>query len=355
MKTVALKIREKFIGVPSYLKDWALTFKGGVTIFCLFVLFCIPLLTQQVYYLGIISLAMIYSIFAASWDFLAGYTGQVSFGHSIFFGLSGYITSAILVEVFVTPIGQSTNWWWLALILGVLVAVGVGFIVGIICLRLKGPYLALGTLTIALLLMNLFRIGTLKDILWGDEGISGVPALHTNSNVVFYVTLIFMIISLTAMIHISKSNMGTIFKSIRDDEKGSESSGINTTKYKVIAFVISSLFAGLAGGLFVMYNRSVNPLIFQPYYSFIVLIMAALGGIATVSGSALGAFTFILLNEILRDLQEIDSSNPFLAAFTTPAFVFSILLILIIRFASEGILKAALEKLKDFWDVLLGR
>ncbi len=355
MKIVAQKIREKFIGVPSYLKDWASTFKGGVTIMCLVVLFCIPLLTQQVYYLSIVILAMTYSIFAASWDFLAGFTGQVSFGHAIFLGLSGYVVSAILVEVFKTPIGQTTDWWWLALILGVLVSVGFGFLVGIICLRLKGPYLALGTLVIALLLMNLFRIGTLKEYLWGDEGISGVPALHTNSNIVFYVTLIFMIISISAMIHISKSNMGTIFKSIRDDEKGSESSGINTTKYKVIAFMISSAFAGLAGGLFAMYNRSVNPLIFQPYYSFVVLIMAALGGIATVSGSVLGAFTFIFLNEILRDLGEYDPSNPFLAAFTTPAFVFSILLILIIRFATEGILKGALEKLKDFWDVLLGR
>jgi branched-chain amino acid transport system permease protein len=351
VKIVAQKIREKFIGVPSYLKDWVLTFKGGVTILCLVVLFSIPFLTQQVYYLEIVILAMIYSIFAASWDFLSGFTGQVSFGHAIFLGLSGYTVSAILVEVF----NKNSDWWWLALILGILISVGFGFIVGIICLRLKGPYFALGTLVIALLLMNLFRIGPLKPWLWGDEGISGVPALNTNSNIVFYVTLIFMIISITAMIHITKSNMGTIFKSIRDDEKGSESSGINTTKYKVIAFMISSFFAGLAGGLFAMYNRSVNPLIFQPYYSFVVLIMAALGGIATVSGSVLGAFTFIFLNEILRDLGELDPSNPFLAAFTTPAFVFSILLILIIRFATGGILNAALEKLKDFWDVLLGR
>jgi len=351
VKIVSQKISEKFIGVPRYLKDWALTFKGGVTIMCLIVLFCIPLLTQQVYYLEIVILAMIFSIFAASWDFLAGFTGQVSFGQAIFFGLSGYVVSAILVE----GVNKNSDYWWMALLFGILLSVVVGFFVGILCLRLKGPYLALGTLVIALLLMNLFRIGTLKDYLWGDEGISGVPALNPNSNIVFYIILILMIFSITVMIHIGKSNMGTIFKSIRDDEKGSESSGINTTKYKVIAFMISSAFAGLAGGLFAMYNRSINPLIFQPYYSFIVLIMAAMGGIATISGSVLGAFTFIFLNEILRDLGQIDSSNPFLAAFTTPAFVFSILLIFIIRFATQGILNGVLDKLKDFWDVLLGR
>jgi len=149
--------------------------------------------------------------------------------------------------------------------------------------------------------------------------------------------------------------MGTIFKSIRDDEIGSQASGINTTKYKIIAFVISAAFAGLAGGLFAMYNRSVNPLVYQPLYSFMVLIMTALGGIATITGSVLGAFTFIILGEVLSDLSSLDPTNPVLSAFTTPAFVFSLLLIIIIRFVSKGILSVALEKLKDGWDLLLGR
>ncbi len=342
-----IKVSEKFRGFPEYLKSWALTFKGGVTIFCLFIFFLVPLLTQNPYYLEVFVLAMIFTIFAASWDFLAGFTGQVSFGHAIFFGLSAYIVSATLIFYNFS--------WWTALISGILMAVGVGILVGIICLRLKGPYLALGTMVIALMLMNLFRIGQLKDYLWGDEGISGVPPLSYNSVIVYYISLIFMIISLIIMIQITKSNMGTILKSIRDDETGSEASGINTTKYKVIAFVISGSFAGLAGGLFVMYNRSVNPLIFQPYYSFVVLIMAALGGIATISGSALGAFTFILLNEIFRVVEDVDPTNPFIAAIANSSFVFSIMLIIIIRFVSQGILRSALEKLKDFWDILLGR
>ncbi|MHA2009089.1 MAG: branched-chain amino acid ABC transporter permease [Promethearchaeota archaeon] len=341
------KFGNKLKGIPKYLKEWLLTFKGGVTIFCFIALLLVPVITQQVYYLEIFVIAMIFSIFAASWDFLAGFTGQVSFGHAIFFGLSAYMVSATMVF---------NNFTWLAaLFVGISMSVIVGFIVGIICLRLKGPYLALGTMTIAIMLMNLFRIGPLKRWLWGDEGISSVPPLSTNSTINYYILLIFMVISIITMIHISKSNMGTIMKSIRDDETGSEASGINTTKYKVIAFMISSLFAGLAGGFFAMYNRSVNPLVFQPYYSFIVLIMAALGGIATVSGSALGAFTFIFLQEVLRDLGELDPTNPFLHALATPTFMFSILLIIIIRFVSEGILKTVVEKLNNLWDVLLGR
>lgn len=337
----------KVLGVPSYLKDWALTFKGGLTLLCLVILFFFPFLTANPYFLEIFILALIFSVFAASWDFLAGYTGQVSFGHAIFFGLSAYGVSATLVFYNFS--------WWAALLFGMIISVLVGIAVGYVCLRFKGPYLALGTMVIALMLMNLFKIGQLKDYLWGDEGISGVPALNSNSIIVYYTILILTVISFIVLIHITKSNMGKILRSIRDDETGSEASGINTTKYKIIAFVISGVFAGLAGGLFAMYNRSVNPLIFQPFYSFIVLVMAALGGIATISGSALGAFTYIFLSEILRTLEEVAPANPLLAALTDPHFVFSIVLILIIRFASTGILRSALDKLKSFWDVLLGR
>jgi branched-chain amino acid transport system permease protein len=341
------KIEKNISDLVRYLKDWAFTFKGGLTLFCLLILLLFPLLTQNAYFLGIFILAMTFSIFAASWDFLAGFTGQVSFGHAIFFGISAYTVSANLVF--------NNLSWWGALILGILISLVFGFLIGVVCLRLKGPYLALGTMTIGLMLMNLFKIGQLKEYLWGDMGISGVPPLSQNSIVVYYITLILLILSLIIMIQITKSNMGTILKSIRDDETSSEASGINITKYKVIAFMISGLFAGLAGGLFVMYNRSVNPLIFQPYYSFVVLIMAALGGIATISGSTLGAFTFIFLSEALRDLRELGVVNPIISAISDPAFVFSILLIIIIRFVSEGLLRPALERLKDLWDLLLGR
>ncbi|MHA1456373.1 MAG: branched-chain amino acid ABC transporter permease [Promethearchaeota archaeon] len=319
---------------PKYLKDWIKSFKGGLTVFCLIGLFLMPLVTASPYFLGIFILAMIYSIFAASWDFLAGFVGKVSFGQAIFFGLSGYITAAFLKFI---------NYpWWGALIVGVLFAALVGLLIGFLTLRLKGPYLALGTMVIGIILQKLFSLYELKPILWGDEGISGIQPLSKNAVEVYYVILITMVISIILLIKITKMNIGTIFISIRDDETGSEASGINTVKYKIIAFMISSIFAGIAGGLFVMVNRAINPLVFQPLYSFYALVMAAIGGIATISGSVLGAFIFVFLGEIVRDLAD-------------PLFIFSILLILIIRFASEGILKSALERLKDFWDLIIGR
>ena len=137
--------------------------------------------------------------------------------------------------------------------------------------------------------------------------------------------------------------MGTVFKSIRDDNKGAEASGINLTKYKLYAFMISAFFAGIAGGLFAMHNRGVNPGVFQPLYSFYAIVMASLGGIATISGSALGSFFFWFVAEIFTDWPEVS------------VFIFSIILILVIRFAEHGILKPILERLRDIWDLVLGK
>jgi branched-chain amino acid transport system permease protein len=314
------------------------TFKGGLTLVCLIGVLAIPLLTQNPYYLGIFITIAIFAIYASSWNFLAGFVGQVSFGHAIFLGMGGYIT-AYLLRFHDVP-------WEISLILGGLTSVVVAFLIGIVTLRLKGPYLALGTMALSTFIMAIFmneRLAIATDwIFFGTPGIDRVPPISRDFVEIFYVYMIIMIVSVLIMIYLSKSNLGTIFKSIRDDETGAEASGINITKYKVIAFMISGFFAGIAGGLFAMRFRNATPMLFQPLYSFYALIMTTIGGLATLGGSVLGAFIFFGLNAILIDVFD-------------PVFIFAIFLILIIRFADMGLLRPALEHLKDLWDVLLGR
>jgi len=163
-----------------------------------------------------------------------------------------------------------------------------------------------------------------------------------------------MCISILILTHLVKSKLGTIFRAIRDDETGTSASGINTTKYKILAFLISGFFAGIAGGLFALRFSGVNPGVFQPLYSFYAIIMVAVGGLATISGAALGAFIFVFLGEILRLLGDIPELEA-LGGFAEPIFIFSVLLILIIRFAEHGLLKPMLERLQDLWDLVLGR
>lgn len=350
------KLNEKFKAFPNYLKDWVHTFRGGMTIFLLTLLILIPFGSQDPYILGIFITFMIYAIFASSWDFLAGIVGQVSFGHAMFLGVSGYVT-AYFIKFFSLP-------WWISLLSGSAIAVIFGLIVGVPALRLKGPYLALGTLAMSLIMYQLFLMGNLAiwwegtfgTQLFGAEGVSGIPRLSSDPMVEYLITLLIMCLSLLLLTHVGKSKLGTIFKAIRDDETGTSASGINTTRYKIMAFMISGFIAGIAGALFSMHFRGVNPGVFQPLYSFYAIIMAALGGITTISGAALGAFAFIFVNEILRFIKDVPliQNSPF-GPLMEPLFIFSIFLILVIRFSEHGLLQPALERMKELWDMLLGR
>jgi len=312
-------------------RTWALTFRGSVTLASLVGLLLIPPVSGNEYYAQILVTAMIFSIFAASWDLLAGFAGQVSFGHSAFFGVAGYVTAAS-----VRFLGLH---WVLALIAGASVAVLASILIGIPCLRLKGPYLALGTLAFSLILYNLFLMGTL---LGGTEGISGLPVAD-NIFIVFYAALAFMIVTLVVMRVIVDSRLGTVLKAIRDDETCADASGINTTVYKLIAFMISGFFAGIAGSLFVLNTTAVNPAIYQPLYSFYAIIMASIGGIATIYGSIIGSFLFWILSEFLRPLA------------AASLLIFATILILIVRFAEEGVMSPALERTQELWDKIRGR
>jgi branched-chain amino acid transport system permease protein len=339
------KLQEKMARFPDYFKSWVKTFAGGVTVFSLIILLFIPFLSQNESFLNTVlrqfSLAMIFAIFAASWDLLTGIAGQISFGHAIFFGIAGYLSAYMVVyQKFAIP---------LAFVIGVIGAVLFGLIIGVPCLRLKGPYLALGTLAMSLILLKLFLMGSLADIFFGSEGISSPNfKLSTifNPIVEYFIIFISMVISFIIIIQISQSKFGTILKSIRDDETGASASGINTTKYKVYAFMISSLFAGIAGSFYATWAGAVNPTgNFGTVISFFAILMASLGGITSIRGSALGAFFFIFLE------YSLIAAGAELYVY----LIFAVILIVVIRFAEHGILRPILEHLKDLWDFLLGR
>ncbi|MFX1575260.1 MAG: branched-chain amino acid ABC transporter permease [Promethearchaeota archaeon] len=337
-----MKIKEKLDNFPHYLKSWALTFSGGLTLFCLVILTLIPFLSNDVsfvyFFLPHFSLAMIFAIFAASWDLLTGISGQISFGHAIFFGIAGYLC-AYLIKY------QSFSIFY-SFTIGVVGAVLFSLLIGVPALRLKGPYLALGTLAFSLILLKIFLLGSLAYLFFGSEGISGLPKLAGSPILEYFIIFITMVVSFIIIIQISKSKLGTIFKSIRDDETGADASGINTTKYKIIAFIISGTFAGIAGCFYALYNTAVNPTgNFGTVISFFAILMASLGGLTTISGSALGAFFFIFLEYILIEL----------GAEIYVQVIFAFILILVVRFAERGILRPVVERIKDVWDFLLGR
>ncbi len=336
-------IKNKVSGTQNYLTTWIKSFSGSLTIFCLIILSFLPFFSQDrayvSYFIPQFTFFFIYAIFAASWDIATGLAGQANFGQSIFFGLAGYIGGALIIEMGVPS--------WIAIIIAVIGATFIGFLVGIPALKIKGPYLMLVTLVLSFIILRVLATSHSGPPLYGYEGISGLPKLNPNPIIEYFILFISLIVCFIIMMSISKSKLGTILRSIRDDEIGSEASGINTMKYKLIAFMLCALFSGLAGIYFGLHYQTVNPAgNLSMTISFLAIIMAALGGIGTIRGSLVGAFFYVFLEFVLVEIGlDMDVVH----------IVFSIILLLVIRFASRGLLAPLLDRLRDLWDVLLGR
>ena len=287
--------------------------RAVVLLFCL-ILLLLPLATSDAYTLRVLILASIFAIFAASWDLLSGFTGQMNFGHALFFGVAAYTSALINIHVGLPPP--------LTIPLGALAAVLAGLVIGIPCLRLRGPYLALATLAFPLILDGVVR--AIPSVTGGELGLSGIAPLSSSRVVSYYIAVVLMLALGFIMWKISDSKTGILFHAIREDEVTARASGINTTKYKLLAFCLSGLFAGIAGGLYVHFVRIAGPSTLELLLSFQAIIWAVFGGIATIYGPIAGVFILYPLTELLRVTSEIKM------------LVFAGIVLLVLLFMPEG-------------------
>lgn len=294
-----------------------------VFFFCLFLLI-LPLIIDDPYLLRIIIFSCIFAIFAGSWDLLSGFTGQVNFGHALFFGVAAY-TSALLN----LHLGLPT---WMTIPLGALMAVFTGLAVGIPCLRLRGPYLALATLAFPIILMGV--VFTIPQITGGELGVSGIASLARSRLMTYYICVVMMIGLGFLMWKIATSKTGIILHAIREDEIAVRASGINTTRYKLLAFSLSGLFAGISGGFYTHFMRIAGPSTLEVSLSFQAIIWAIFGGVATIYGPMAGVFILFPLMEFLRILPEIR------------ILLFALIVVLILLFMPEGITTWVREKIE---------
>jgi len=294
-----------------------------VLLFCL-ILLLLPLVMAHPYYLRILIMASIFAIFAASWDLLSGFTGQISFGHALFFGVAAYTSAILNLNIGLPP--------WLTIPLGALAAVVAGLVVGVPCLRLRGTYLALATLAFPLILTGVVFV--IPDITGGELGVYGIDRLSESRVIEYYIAVTLMVILGFVMWKITDSKTGIIFHAIREDEVAARASGINTTRYKLLAFCLSGLFAGLAGGLYVHFMRIAGPSTLELILSFQVIIWAIFGGIATIYGPIAGAFILVLLMEFLTVAPEIRM------------LLFAIMVMLVLLFMPEGLTTWVRDKIE---------
>ncbi|CAN5266975.1 branched-chain amino acid ABC transporter permease [soil metagenome] len=256
-------------------------------------------------------------ILATSLNLINGFTGQFSIGHAGFMAVGAYssayftVTYGKQLEVMFSSLGETVAVsiiLLIAIIIGAVVAAIIGLIVGIPSLRLRGDYLAIVTLGFAeiirIVILNFDDtassiLGHKTEILLGATGLT-VPGYAS-----FIWIGVFAVITVVVVHNIVKSDAGRALISIREDELAAEAMGVNTTRYKVVSFVISSSFAGVAGVLFAHYNKFLSTNDFQFIKSFEVIIMIVLGGMGSMTGAIIGAIVVTLLPELLRQLAFI--------------------------------------------------
>ncbi|MFX0115465.1 MAG: branched-chain amino acid ABC transporter permease [Candidatus Hodarchaeota archaeon] len=309
--------------------------------------------------LQVLALCAIWAIFAASWDLLSGYTGQVSFGHAIFWGLSAYFSYWIASGMTVEPLFRGVFGRevvmdpLVALFLGAIISALAALCIGVVALRVKGPYLALVTLMVPLIVGQLFKLNEdfwlifFSDLETGlDYGKYPVPDIIPSVanrdidmlNFYLFVVLI-LFIAVGLMMLIAFSRLGLAFQSIREDEDAAESLGINVRFYKILAFTVSAFFAGLAGGLYAQWLDQAGPSFFEASFSFSVIIMCVVGGVGSITGGVIGAFLLTILVEIyLGDI---------FPATEVPAMdllAYGFVLIFTLRYMRFGLVRAAKDQ-----------
>ncbi len=249
------------------------------------------------YYYQIIIYIGINIILATSLNLINGFAGQFSLGHAGFLAIGAYTASMITTTLHTTP-NDAISYiiFPLALILGGVTAAIAGLIVGIPSLRLKGDYLAITTLgfgeIIRVVIQNMDFVG-------GARGLTGIPKISN-----FFWVFSFVAIAIFIISNLINSTYGKGFLSVRDDEIAAQAMGINTTKYKVIAFVTGAFFAGMAGGLYAHFISYITPQQFGFIKSIEIVVMVVVGGMGNTLGIVIAAILLTILPEALRGVAE---------------------------------------------------
>lgn len=300
--------------------------KNHIFLIILGIIFLIfPLVIRSSYYQHLVIIILMWVVVGSSWNLLAGYTGQVSFGHAIFFGVGAYTAG-----IFATKLGISA--WW-GMVFGGFFSMLVGLFVGWVCFRLRGPYFALATLAggeiIRLIATNWESL---------TDGMVGILIIQTFKSKLpyYYVAFVLALACIYTIRLIMKSKWGYYFVSIREDEDAASSLGINTTLYKNISLMVSSFFTGMAGAFYMNYMAFIDPeVVFSLHYvSIMAILVGIVGGVATIWGPAVGAFVMVGLQETFRSSffglapRWISQAH---------ALVFGLLVIFVIMFLANGI------------------
>ena len=330
----------------------------------------------------VIKKASVYALVAVSMNLLNGFTGLFSLGQAGFMLLGAYTYAVLSIpvakragvyqyfdggivqfsipEFFSGILGDKVGLYLgiiLTLILGGLVAAIFAYLIGLPVLRLKSDYLAIATLGFAEIIRAFFQWNALGPLTNGSNLLKNYPDF---GGATAYIILISVFIALIVLL--VNSTYGRAFKAIRDDEIAAEAMGINLAKHKRMAFIISSFFAGIGGGMLAMYMGTVQALSFKSTMTYEILLIVVMGGIGSITGSIMTSFIYIISMEwLLRGLDSgtflgINAPGIFKNGFRMA--VVSVIIMVVVLFFSKGIMgdkEFSVKGIVRFFDKIFGR
>jgi len=296
----------------------------------------LPLVITNRYYSQVITMSLLFAIGALSLNLILGFTGQASLAHGGFFAIGAYG-----VAILTYTLGWN---FWLALPAAALLSGVIGLLVGLPALRTRGAYFAIVTLCLSEIIYLV--AGNWMELTGGHNGIVGIPVpspislpglgqLKFDSQISqYYLVLFFLLLTLFVMHRLTKSLRGLTFLATAINEDLSEAVGINIFRTKLLSFVVSNFFVGLAGGIYASLIGSISPSVASVAMTFNFLMYVLLGGITTLAGPIIGAFIIPILLEYLQFLQDYQM------------ILFGLLLIIVIIYFPSGFM-GLYKKLSD--------
>jgi len=289
------------------------------------------------YYYDILIGIGINVILAVSLNLVNGYTGQFSLGHAGFMAVGAYSSAWITIAfgyVLGTSFFATRTSFVLSLVLGGLAAALAGLAVGIPSLRLRGDYLAIVTLGFNEIIKGVIQNA---EPLGAQRGLGGIP-LYSN---IFW-TFAVAAITIYVIVSLVNSTYGRGFLAVRDDEIAAEAMGINTTKYKVLAFTLGAFFAGIAGGLYAHFKQFIHPEGFGFLRSVDIVVMVILGGMGSTVGVCVAAVLLTILPELLRYVSDIPGLPAWMGQIADNRMIlYSLLLIILMITRPQGLFGTA--------------
>lgn len=272
---------------------------GGIVFIVLVAaLLVFPAVFRQPYHRDLAIRILLYATMAQAWNILAGYCGQVSLGHAVFFGTGAYTSSALQMHWGVNP--------WIGLVAGVAVAVALSQGIGRPCFRLRGHYFAIATIAIGeiihTLAINWDFIGGARGLTLPIKKDSLLAFQFSGSKFIYYyIVLALMACCFLATWHIERSRIGYYLRAIREDANAAQSVGIPVAKYKLMAIAISAAFVAMGGTFYAQYTLYIDPdSVFPLSLSILVCLLAVVGGVGTLWGPLVGSALMIPLSEWTR-------------------------------------------------------